>query len=243
MRLVQLELPLWQVLETAAQAPAEADMIALLDLLEETLSALDALGRLQVVSEGIAQIVQVFEMRSQIAFEDLEATASDEGPPMPANAFDQYVRQTMELDFEPFIAAPEDLPKASSHGRDDGALTTSVAGELDRAALLQVLETQMSQEPALTEADIFNRTLSLAHEEDVSTWVAEITRWMSQNACTEITLIQLQQLTGMPLIQLWLALLLGGYPIEQRGDFYDISSVWVNRLPDNNSAVHPQESL
>ncbi|MBD0335438.1 MAG: hypothetical protein ICV62_08115, partial [Cyanobacteria bacterium Co-bin13] len=125
MRPIQLELPLWQVLETAAQAPAEADVIALLDLLEETLFELDAPERLQVVSEGIAQIVQVFELRSQIAFEDLEATASDEGPPMPANAFDQYVRQTMEIDFEAFIAPLENLSIPSNHTENDGSLATS----------------------------------------------------------------------------------------------------------------------
>jgi hypothetical protein len=33
--------------------------------------------------------------------------------------------------------------------------------------------------------------------------------------------MQLQKMIGMPLMQLWLALLLGGFAIEQQGKFYE----------------------
>lgn len=85
----------------------------------------------------------------------------------------------------------------------------------------------MSQHPGLTEVEAFNVALSLAHDEDVSTWNQTIARWMIEQRISTIPLMQLQRSVEMPLVQLWLALLLGGYEIEQRGEFYDAQQIWV----------------
>jgi hypothetical protein len=94
--------------------------------------------------------------------------------------------------------------------------------------LLQALDEQMSQHPGLTEVEAFNAALSLAHDEDVSTWGQTISGWMIEQRISTIPLMQLQQSVGMPLVQLWLALLLGKYEIEQRGEFYDAQQIWVS---------------
>jgi hypothetical protein len=228
----QLKLPLWDVLQEATLAPDEADLQGLLTLLDGTLLALDSVGQLQVAAEAIAQIVQVFQDRSLLAFEELEASHSDDGPIMPADAFDRYVRQTMDIDFEQFIEPLASLPRKSpdrevlsDETRDDAP--DSVVGELDRVALLHALDEQMSQHPDLTEVEVFNQTLAIAHDEDVSAWNETIFQWMSERHISTISLVQLQQSIEMPLIQLWLALLLGGYWIEQRGEFYDIHQIWI----------------
>ncbi|MBI4783168.1 MAG: hypothetical protein HY785_17875 [Oscillatoriophycideae cyanobacterium NC_groundwater_1537_Pr4_S-0.65um_50_18] len=220
-----LELLLWEMLREATIAPAEADLRQLLDGLEESLLKLNPPEQLQVIAEAITQIVQVFQERSVLAFEELEATNSDEGPVMPSDAFDRYVRQTMEVDFESFIEPLTRLPKRSPERLGEG---NSVVGELDKAALLQVLDEQMSQEPELTEAEIFNQTLTLAHDEDVSVWSAAVTQWMTEQQVATISLLGLQQSMGVPLVQLWLTLLLGGYAIEQRGEFYQTEQLWVS---------------
>ncbi len=31
----------------------------------------------------------------------------------------------------------------------------------------------------------------------------------------------------MPMVEVWLGLLLGGFTLEQRGDFYNSQNVWV----------------
>jgi len=219
-----LELLLWEMLREATIAPAEADLRQLLDGLETSLLKLNTPEQLQVIAEAITQIVQVFQERSVLAFEELEATNSDEGPVMPSDAFDRYVRQTMEVDFESFIEPLTRLPRKSPERLEAG---DSVIGELDKAALLQVLDEQMSQEPELTEAEIFNRTLALAHDEDVSAWSAAVTQWMAEQQVATISLLGLQQAMGVPLVQLWLTLLLGGYAIEQRGEFYQTEQLWV----------------
>lgn len=221
----QLELPLWDVLQEATIAPDDADVWQLLDVLEDALTDLDTVGQLQVAAEAITQIVQVFQARSTLAFEELEATTSSEGPVMPSDAFDRYVRQTMELDLDQFIEPLESLPRKSP---ERSTSPSSVVGELDQSALLQALDEQMSQHPGLTEVEAFNAALSLAHDEDVSAWGQTIAHWMTEQRVSTIPLMQLQQSVGMPLVQLWLALLLGEYAIEQRGEFYNAQQIWVS---------------
>lgn len=224
----QLELPLWEVLQVAAIAPDEADLRQLLKVLDESLSELDTVGQLQVAAEAIAQIVQVFQERSTLAFEELEATSSDEGPVMPTNTFDRYVRQTMELDFEQFVEPLASLPRKSPDRPFPYEEKGSVVGELDQVALLQALDEQMSLHPGFTDAEAFNHAISIAHDEDVSAWVGAIAQWMRNHQITMIPLMQLQRALGMPLVQLWLALLLGGFLIEQQGDFYQTEQIWVS---------------
>ena len=226
-QLEQLELGLWEVLKEAAIAPDEADLGQLLDGLDAALLSLDTVGQLQVAAEAIAQIAQIFCDRSSLAFEELEATNSDQGPAMPTEAFDRYVRQTMEVDFDQFIEPLATLPRKSPERQYLPDEHGSVVGELDKIELLQALDEQISQNPGLTETEAFNRAMELAHEEDVTEWTKAIAHWMGDRQVSTIPLVQLQQSIGMPLIQLWLTLLLGGYEIEQRGEFYETGQIWV----------------
>lgn len=41
--------------------------------------------------------------------------------------------------------------------------------------------------------------------------------------------IQLVSDFKMPMVEVWLGLLLGGFILEQRGNFYHNQNVWVNR--------------
>lgn len=224
----QLELPLWEVLKEATIAPDEADLRQLLDVLDKSLSELNTVGQLQVAAEAIAQIVQVFQERSALAFEELEATNSNEGPVMPQDAFDRYVRQTMEVDFEQFVEPLASLPRKPSERSFITDEPNSIVGELDQVALLQSLDDQLSQHPGLTEVEAFNQAIALAHDEDVSTWTGAIEQWLIEQNISAIPLVQLQQSVEMPLVQVWLALLLGQYTIEQRGEFYETEQIWVS---------------
>jgi hypothetical protein len=42
--------------------------------------------------------------------------------------------------------------------------------------------------------------------------------------------LELQKAIGMPLVQMWLALLLSGYGVEQRGEFYEVETIWVEAM-------------
>ncbi|WP_088888779.1 hypothetical protein [Leptolyngbya ohadii] len=226
----RLDLPLWDVLKEATIAPDEADLRQLLDTLEQALASLDTIGQLQVAAEAIAQIAQVFQDRSLIAFEELEATATEEGPVMPEDAFERYVRQTMAVDLDQFIEPMESLPRKPRERQIVLDESSSVVAEIDQSALLQALDEQMSQHPGLTDIEAFNQAMGIAHDEDVSTWVSSIAHYLETGQISTIPLVQLQRSVGMPLVQLWLALLLGGFAIEQRGDFYETEQIWVSPI-------------
>jgi hypothetical protein len=51
---------------------------------------------------------------------------------------------------------------------------------------------------------------------------------MAEQHISTISLLQLQRSVEMPLVQLWLALLLGEYTLEQRGEFYAAEQIWVS---------------
>ncbi len=226
-QLEQLELPLWEVLKEATSAPDVADVRQLLDGLDAALLDLSTVGQLQVAAEAIAQIAQVFCDRSTLAFEALEATSSHDGPVMPSDAFDRYVRQSMAVDFEQFIEPLAGLPRKSPERQSLADEPHSVVGALDQVALLQALDQQMSQQPDLTELEAFNQAIGLAHAEDVAAWSTAIAQWLAAHQIVAMPLVQLQRSLGMPLVQLWLALLWGGYDLEQRGEFYETQQVWL----------------
>jgi hypothetical protein len=225
-----LELPLWEALKDATSAPDTANVRQLLDGLDVALLKLDTVGQLQVAAEAIAQIAQVVCDRSTLTFEELEATNSVAGPVMPSDAFDRYVRQTMAVDFDPFMAPLASLPRKVPERQGLSDEPASVVGMLDQVALLQALDEQMRQQLGLTELEAFNQAIGLAHAEDIAAESAAIAQWLRENQITTVPLVQLQRSTGLSLVQLWLALLLGGYDMEQRGQFYDLSSVWISVL-------------
>jgi hypothetical protein len=224
-------LPLLLDSEQAIEAEPESESILDLDPLWQELELrvqqrdLPPMQALEVAAEGISQIVLQFTQFAELAFEELEAVA-ERGVLLPADAFDQYVRQTVEIDFEQFIEPPATLTRKN---RERQAIVegNSVVGELDQAAVLQALDEQMSQESGLTEVEIFNRALALAHDEDVSAWSEEIARWMEQNQ-SSLPLMELMQAVQMPLLNVWLGVLLGDeFVVEQLGQFYQLSSVWI----------------
>ena len=66
--------------------------------------------------------------------------------------------------------------------------------------------------------------VELAGNEQVSQWSVAISEWIQQQSCSErVSLLQLQQVLGLPLVEIWLGLLLSSqhrYDWETSGDFY-----------------------
>jgi hypothetical protein len=233
----RLELTLWNRLKQAADVPEEANMEQLWEALEETLPVLAMPDRLHVSGEAIAQIVDVFHERSSLAFEDLQAAATDDGPVMPNDAFDRYVRQTMDVDFDQFIEPPAGFPRrppqrGDRDATDDGQ---SIVGVVDKARLLDVLDSELSEEEA------YHQAISVAHSENVEGWIAAIAQYLERQPTSSLRLVELVQTVDYAiaepddhqtdwngtLVKTWMALLLGGYGLEQRGDFYDVQSIWL----------------
>jgi len=66
----------------------------------------------------------------------------------------------------------------------------------------------------------------LAGDENVDAWRGAIAQYLVQ-VKDEISLVKLQRKLKMPMVEVWLGLLLGGFALEQRGEFYNNDNVWV----------------
>jgi hypothetical protein len=88
---------------------------------------------------------------------------------------------------------------------------------------------QLAEHPEMTEAEAFEAAISVAHGENVAKWVGAIERSLVEQE-QEQTLIQLQERLKMPWVEVWLSVLLGGYPVEQRGEFYQRETIWVGTV-------------
>lgn len=225
-----LDLPLWNAIQVAITEPQDANLASLWQEVEAAIVDLDCFGQLQVAGEAIVQITDVFEARSQLAFEEIQATTSHDGPVMPQDAFDRYVRQTMQIDFEQYIEPLSNLPRKAPQLSDVEDIISSIIAPVDRHALIDVL--------ALTELIdselAYQQAIALSHEEDVSQCGAAISTWLNQHD-RAVPLLKLVRSLRMPLVHIWLGLLHNGFVLEQRGEFYQTKHVWVLRSCQNKT--------
>ena len=217
----QLELPLWETLKLAASIPENADLQEIWFSLDATMAPLDTQQQLQVAGDAITQIVQIIRERSLLTLEEIQSAMQEDGPVVPADFFDKFVRQSMHVDFAQFVEPPPLLQGRSSQTSrrnfpNDGR---SVVAVVDKAALLEAV----AQEPELSDEAARDEALAAAHDEDISAWKKAIAHQIQQSNSRPVSLLQLQQALGMPLIEIWLGLLLSGeeqYQWESSGEFY-----------------------
>ncbi|GAA6616302.1 hypothetical protein [Scytonema sp. NUACC26] len=97
---------------------------------------------------------------------------------------------------------------------------------MEKTTLVNVVD-ELLAEQTLTETKLADEIINLAHEEKVEEWIEAIARHLKQLKGQSIRLLDLQKALKIPLIEVWLGLLLGGYTLEQRGEFYKTQDVWI----------------
>jgi hypothetical protein len=234
-RVVQLDL--WSALEVAEDLPEEADLEKIWTSLDIALEALSVRAQLKLAGEAIARLAQIVQDRAWLTLSELEQLGSTERPVMPIGAFDRFVRQSMQVNFEPFIEAPPVPPRmiqeVTAEFPDDGR---SVVVELDQAVLLEVLEADVEFDLPQT----FEQAISPAHSENVQEWNRAIQQCFASQPDHSMRFLELTSViqeksqeeggeVGTIAVQTWLALLLGEYQLEQRGAFYQTETLWVSR--------------
>ncbi|WP_242055669.1 hypothetical protein [Nostoc flagelliforme] len=151
------------------------------------------------------------------------------GPIISTDLFAGLVRTTMHLDLDDLIE-PETPQTFKPHGPHQFSHFTesgdSVAAPVEKANVLAMLDQVTTLE------DVRN----LASDEDVPKWQSAIANYLI-NAKDEISLVKLQRALEMPMVEVWLGLLLGGFTLEQRGDFYHNHNVWVKSSPIMTSNI------
>jgi hypothetical protein len=137
---------------------------------------------------------------------------------MSLDAFDRYVRQSMVVDLEQFIEVPE-LPEYERE------YNLTVVREQSKAEILAEIGESEEIDPEVA----YQQAMALAHDENVSEWGAAISVRLNEWDNESVPFLELQRSIEMPLVQVWLGLLLNGFEIEQRGEFYDTEQVWILR--------------
>lgn len=211
----QLELNLWHDLKTATKAPETADIKVLFQDLERVVAEVPKDQRLLLAGDAIAQIVEIYVLKANLILDSLEVRDTCVGPVLTEDFLSGLMRQSMTIDLSDLM---EDLfekqpTKPLSQETDKEHYTDSQDKKKVKAIADEVGH------------DAKSLMLELAGKEDVPAWATAIAQWLTSRSSTEsISLLHLQQELGMPLVEVWLGMLLGGqdqYQWEQHGDFYD----------------------
>ena len=227
---VVVQLSLWDYLDTASKTPVDADLFGLLERVEQSIELLPISEKLMVAREVIRRLGEIYGSRCAVTLAEIGYLSHPEREPcLPLDAFDLYVRQSSFVDLEQFIESPE-LPEVE-RGYERGSVVRELSVD---EALAEVRDEVVTDtvEPEIA----YQQAIGLAHDENVSEWGAAISARLDE-LDRAVSLLELQESFAerphggieMPLVQVWLALLLNGMTLEQRGDFYQTERVWVLR--------------
>ena len=235
MEIEQLELDLWRTLETSAQFPQTADFPKLYAALEREIVEQSVRQQLQTAAEVFTQLSRIYAARVEELLSSWERRYNPTEPTVDLDDCVELFVQSLHLDvaelFEPLepVLYPEHRRSRTTPTQD-----SSLAGEVDKAVLLKVLsrENELDDEAAKAEA------LAVAHSEDISAWVEAISQYFSSRQQDSLSLVELANKVKYPVVRgekkesalskTWIALLLGGFALQQQGDFYDMRGIRVS---------------
>ena len=212
------QLTIWDRLDLATTNSVAADFLGLLSEVDESIEQLLPADRLSAAGEAIRRLGEIYAYRSAEQLSEIEYLFHPEQEPiLPLDAFDRYVRQSMIVDLEQFIEAPE-LPEYERE------YNLTMVREQSKAEILASIGELEEIDPEVA----YQQAMALAHDENVAEWGAAISARLDE-LDRSVSLLELQGSIQMPLVQVWLALLLNGMTLEQRGEFYQTEQVWVVR--------------
>lgn len=226
MEVQQLELDLWQSLETASRFPETADLRSLCNALEQTLSDQSLAEQLAVAGDVLVQLSEVCAARANLLISRWERRHNPTEPVVNLEECVDLFVQSLSLDVTDLFEEPEPVQYPANRKKKLSAQADgSVVGEVDKDALLNWVD-QMAAEQPLDELQMVEQIRELAHGENVEEWSRTIAQYLQQFH-SNIRLPDLQQALEMPIVELWLGLLMGGYSLDQQGDFYDRQTLWI----------------
>jgi hypothetical protein len=216
------QLTLWDLLETAQVQETEGDLSKIWSALEAEVAQREAIvAKLDVSAETIVQVAQVFLDRALLAFEQLDARVSRDGPEMPLDAFDRYVRQSMDVEFDDYIEPLESLPRKPPERSEPDSVVTEEMSLDDLFALI-------GEEPQEASQSGEDMVRALAGEDDPSTWIGAM-RGALKDEPEGRSFLLVQREMNLALVEAWLGTLLGDVRMSQvgEGDFYAGDRLWV----------------
>ncbi|WP_138506006.1 hypothetical protein [Nostoc sp. PA-18-2419] len=224
------QLTIWDILDEISQAPTTSTLDAVWECLDTELTNLPVEAQLATAATALYQIADILKTRAQLLLSDIRADSDTLGPVISTNIFAGLVRTTMHLELDDLIEEPPAQtfrPHGAHQFTHPTTSSDSVAAPVEKENMLAMLDIQ-------TVEDVYR----LAGDEDVDKWQSAITLYLAQ-VKDEISLAQLQCGLKMPIVEVWLGLLLGGFQLEQRGDFYNSQN--KSQVASRKSEVRSQK--
>ncbi len=203
----------WQNIEAAKEVPEQAKVSVLVKQAEELLSQLSFEQQLRIAGTAITEIAEIYQSKSETLLEDWQQKYNPTEPDFNEDLLAGLVRQSMSLDLSELLE-----PSRRQRVTPTNPEIDSVAGEVDKQKLLEVLDQEQ----------IKQQIWQTSYDENVTAWCDQISSWFSEHLAEECSLIQLVEGTGLSLGKVWLSLLLGGFKLKRNsGEFYDPSSISI----------------
>lgn len=209
-----LEQQFAQAWQTAALAPESANLLDLWQLIEPFLVDLSDAEQLRLAAFVIDQLAELHSLKADRLLVTWQDYDNDEGPLIEEDLLQGLVQRTMYLDLADLVRPKTRKTKSSP--------SQSIVGTVDKKKVLAMLEAIESEETLKQQA------LHVAHDESIGTWVSLISEWMGQQSKRTVALPELVQAVDLPLVKVWLALLLGNYVLESKGEFYATDQIWIH---------------
>ncbi len=202
----QLELNLWEQIRKAEAEPTAIAFEQLLLCFDQELERMSAKQKLEHGAEVIQQLAELLAMRAESYFEEWQQRYDPTGPAI--DDFSDLMRQSFSLELDDLIEEPEPSYRLPSETN----VETSLVSEMSKDDLLELLE----------DSAVNSRSLDiekLEGDEDVGAWIRLIQEFLVQRSDEEALFTEL--IGHLPRGKAWLAVLLGGFHLEQSGDFYE----------------------
>ncbi len=214
----QLELDLWGDLKTALTKPEAADLQLLWHSLEDAIALSSSNERLLVAGDAISQIVEVYVKRANGILDSLEVTDNSSGPVLGDDFLSGLMRQSMTLDLSDLM--------------EEFAFDDVESSPVNVGSQVTLIDRKEARDFARQERARMRKALKeLAEKENIPKWQQAIALWIEQHQGEKVSLLKLQQVLGMPLVEVWLGLLHSPTPYQWdgQGEFYlEARDFWIN---------------
>jgi hypothetical protein len=239
----QTEVTIQELLEQALVEPEQANLKQLWQAVELALCQMSESEQLRLGGWAIARLADLHHQKAMQWLNDWEEAEIETEPLIEEDWLNELIQQTMYLDLSELTRQPK--PYQRKQGTPESP-EFSIAGEVEKTRLLDFVDTY-------DETVQMQEALAIAHDEDVSVWIKaisqELSEWVESSAL-KVAFSQLcQRLQGhnpqMTLVEVWIALLLGGYELDQQGDFY-LSEIFISRSlspPDIDCVMATEGSI
>ncbi len=204
----------WQNIEAAKEVPERANVSVLIEQAEDILSQLSIEKQLRLAGETLAAIAEIYQSKSEALLDDWQQKYDPSEPEFDEELLAGLVRQSMSLDLADLLEPPQQRQRVKSLMPE----IESVAGEVDKQKLLQVLDREQMRQ----------QVFQTSYDENVTAWCEQISAWFSEHIGEECSLVRLVEETELSLGKVWLSLLLGGFKLKRSdGDFYDLDRISI----------------